>query len=98
MVDKETVKHKGRSATDEELFAFAQAPSWQNRLDQHTLERTKAIIAAYHEAMKRNRFIRHIPKERKRQTDIERILFARSQENRYSVDELYSAFDHIPPL
>ena len=97
MLDTETVKHKGHPAADEELFAFAQAPSWQNRLDQHTLERTKAIIAAYHEAMNRNRFIRHIPKEMKRRNDIERILFARGQENRYSVDELYSAFDNITP-
>ena len=97
MLDKETLKHKGNPATDEELFTFAQSPNWQDTLDQHVLERTKAIIAAYHEAMNRNRFIRHIPKERKRQTDIERILFARGQENRYSVDELYSAFDDIQP-
>lgn len=96
MLDKETLKHKGHPASDEELFAFAQAPNWQDSLDQHVFERTKAIIAAYHEAMNRNRFIRHIPKERKHQTDIERILFARGQENLYSVDELYSAFDHIP--
>jgi len=97
MLDKETLKHKANPATDAELFTFAQSPNWQDSLDQHVLERAKAIIAAYHEAMNRNRFIRHIPKERKRQTDIERILFARGQENRYSVDELYSAFDHISP-
>jgi hypothetical protein len=97
MLDKETLKHKANPATDAELFTFAQSPNWQDSLDQHTLERTKAIIAAYHEAMNRNRFIRHIPKERKRQTDIERILFARGQENLYSVDELYSAFDSITP-
>ncbi|WP_407383915.1 hypothetical protein [Ruminococcus sp.] len=66
-------------------------------LDQHVLERTKTIIAAYHEALNRNQFIRHIPKEMKRKNDIERILFARGQENRYSVDELYSAFDDIQP-
>ena len=97
MLDTETVKHKGHPATDRELFDFAQSPNWQDTLDQHVLERTKAIIAAYHEAMNRNRFIRHIPKERKRQTDIERILFARGQENLYSVDELYSSFDNISP-
>ena len=97
MLDKETLKHKANPATDAELFTFAQSPNWQDSLDQHVLERTKTIISAYNEAMKRNRFIRHIPKERKRQTDIERILFARGQENLYSVDELYSAFDHIPP-
>ncbi len=98
MLDTETVKHKGHPAADDELFTFAQSPNWQESLDQHVFERTIAIIAAYHEAMKRNRFIRHIPKERKRQTDIERILFARGQENLYSVDELYSAFDNISPF
>ena len=97
MLDTETIKHKGHPAADEALFAFAQAPNWQDTIDQHTLERTKAIIAAYHDALNRNRFIRHIPKEMKRRNDIERILFARGQENLYSVDELYSAFDHIPP-
>ena len=97
MLDKETLKHKANPATDAELFTFAQSPNWQESLDQHVLERTKAIIAAYHEAMNRNRFIRHIPKEMKRRNDIERILFARGQENRYSVDELYSAFDDIQP-
>ena len=98
MLDKETLKHEANPATDAELFTFAQSPNWQDSLDQHVLERTKAIIAAYHEAMNRNRFIRHIPKERKRQTDIERILFARGQENLYSVDELYHAFDNISPF
>lgn len=97
MLDTEMVKHKGRPAADEALFAFAQTPNWQDVLDQHTLERTKTIIEAYHEALNRNRFIRHIPKEMKRKNDIERILFARGQENRYSVDELYSAFDDIQP-
>ena len=97
MLDTETIKHKGHPSADEALFAFAQVPNWQDTLDQHTLERTKAIIAAYHEAMNRNRFIRHIPKEMKRRNDIERILFARGQETRYSVDELYSAFDDITP-
>lgn len=97
MLDKETLNHKANPATDAELFTFAQSPDWQNSLDQHVFERTKAIIAAYHEAMNRNRFIRHIPKEMKRRNDIERILFARGQENRYSVDELYSAFDDIQP-
>jgi hypothetical protein len=97
MLDKEMLKYKAHPAADDELFTFAQSPNWQESLDQHVFERTKAIIAAYHEAMNRNRFIRHIPKEMKLKNDIERILFARGQENRYSVDELYSAFDDIQP-
>ena len=96
MLDTKTLKHKAQPANDEALFTFAQSPNWQNTIDLHTFERTKAIIAAYNEALNRLRYIRHIPKERKRQTDIERILFARGQENQYSIDELYHAFDNIP--
>ena len=96
MLDTKTLKHKAQPANDEALFTFAQSPDWQNNIDLHTFERTKAIIAAYNEALNRLRYIRHIPKERKRQTDIERILFARGQENQYSIDELYHAFDNIP--
>ena len=96
LLDTEMVKHKAQPANDEALFTFAQSPDWQNTIDLHTFERTKAIIAAYNEALNRLRYIRHIPKERKRQTDIERILFARGQENQYSIDELYHAFDNIP--
>ena len=96
MLDTKTLKHKAQPANDEALFTFAQSPDWQNTIDLHTFERTKAIIAAYNEALNRLRYIRHIPKERKRQTDIERILFARGQENQYSIDELYHAFDNIP--
>ena len=96
MLDTKTLKHKAQPANDEALFTFAQSPDWQNTIDLHTFKRTKAIIAAYNEALNRLRYIRHIPKERKRQTDIERILFARGQENQYSIDELYHAFDYIP--
>lgn len=96
MLDKETLKHKAQPANDEALFTFAQFTDWQNTIDQHTLERTKTIITAYNEALNRLRYIRHIPKEMKRKNDIERILFARGQENQYSVDELYHVFDNIP--
>ena len=90
-----TVVHKAQPATDKDLFSFAQRKGWENKLDPHILERTRSITTVYREALSRLRYNRHIPKERKRQTDIERILFARGQENRFSVDELYHAFDGI---
>lgn len=40
------------------------------------------------------RYLRHIPKDLKRRRDIERILFARGQENEYSVDSLYALLDY----
>ena len=90
-----TVIHKAHPAPDRDLFSFAQRKGWENKLDPHILERTRSITTAYREALSRLRYNRHIRKERKRQSDIERILFARGQENRFSVDELYHAFDNM---
>ena len=87
--------HKAQPAPDKDLFSFAQRKGWENNLDPHILERTRSITTAYREALSRLRYNRHIPKERKRQSDIERILFARGLENRFSVDELYHAFDNM---
>lgn len=93
-----TVLHKAHSASDEVLFSFAQKKGWQDSLDPHAFERTRSIIMAYREAQSRLRYVRHLPKERKRQSDIERILFARGQENRCTADELYHAFDDMTPM
>lgn len=97
MLKRETVKHELAMASDEKLFAFAADPRWKEKLDPYTMERTKAIAAAYHEAISRMRYLRHIPKDLKRRKDIERILFARGQENEYSVDSLYALFDYAEP-
>ena len=95
MLYAETEKHNSQPVQDSQLFAFAETDGWQDQLDRHILERTKSIIFAYREALSRMRHLHHIPMEMKRKTDIERILYARGQESRYSVDELYHAFDNI---
>ena len=43
----------------------------------------------------RVRQVRHTSTDMKRRNDIYRILFARGQETKYSVDELYAAFDDV---
>lgn len=93
-----SVLHKAQPASDEALFTFAQNKGWQDNLDPHILDRTRSIITAYREALSRLRYLRHLPKERKRQSDIERILFARGQENNFTADELYHAFDDMTPM
>ncbi len=97
MLGAEMEKHKAQPVLDSLLFTFAQHKDWQDHLDRHILDRTKEIIAAYHEALRRLQHFHHISKEMRRKTDIERILYARGQENRYSIDELYHAFDDIQP-
>lgn len=62
------------------------------------MERTKAIISAYREALSRVRYIKHLPADRRRRSDIEQILYARGQENEHSVDELYALFDNTAPI
>lgn len=98
MLGRETVKHKCAPAPAEKLFIFAKDPDWKDKLDPHTLERTREIIAAYNEALGRMRYIKHIPAEMKRISDIQQILFSRGQETQYSTDDLYALFDSSSPL
>jgi hypothetical protein len=73
------------------LFVFAQAPDWKERLDKTTLDRVASIIRDYETALRRIRYVNHIPSEMKRKGDIYRILYARGQENVYTVDEAVAA-------
>ena len=97
-----TMEHKTEKVIvspvrDENLFAFAQSSDWKEQLDKATLERVATIIRDYETALQRIRYINHIPSDMKRKGDIYRILYARGQENDYSVDELYSLFENMSP-
>ena len=96
-LERKTEKVIVSPVCDENLFAFAQNPDWKERLDKATLERVASIIRDYETALQRIRYIKHIPSEMKRKGDVYRILYARGQENDYSVDELYSVFENILP-
>ena len=78
---------------DWQLFAFAGDPNWKEHLDPVLLERMRQLIADYEEALHRKQFLRIEPKYMIRQTDVQRILYARNQEDMYTVDELYHSFD-----
>ena len=97
MLEYKTEKVKTSPVSDESLFVFAQSPNWKERLDKTTLDRVASIIRDYETALQRIRYINHIPSEMKRKGDIYRILYARGQENDYSVDELYSLFENMSP-
>lgn len=96
-LEKNTVKTVANPVSDEELFVFASDPDWKNKLNPETLNKVASIIADYKQAIKRVRQIRNASADFKRKTDVYRILFARGQEKDFSVDELYAAFDDIPP-
>ena len=94
MLDKNTQKCGAEPVKDEGLFDFVFEPGWKEKRDPRMMERMASVIADYEEALRRVRYLHHAPENMKRKSDVERILFARGQENDYTVDELYAAFDH----
>ena len=85
---KHTPAIKSKPAKSSELFTFAQEPDWKKHLDQEIWERVSALLADYEACLSRIRTCRVEPKEKKRKSDIERILFARGQEEFWDTDEL----------
>ena len=73
---KHTPANKSKPAKDSELITFAQEPDWKEHLDQAVLEQVSALLTDYEKCLHRIRICRLEPKEKKRKSDIERILFA----------------------
>ena len=96
-LEEETVPMGSRPAKDEQLFTFAADPSWKQKLDPVVLKQVEQLISDYEEAQRRCRYLRIEPEYMTRKNDVIRILYARNQENDYSVEELYHCFDHVWP-
>lgn len=94
---QETRKVEFTPVPDKALFSFASELNWKNTLNPEIMGRMASLIADYEEAQRRVRFLRHSPEAMKRRSDIDRILFARGQENEYSTDTLYALFDLETP-
>ena len=89
MLERHTLRLKPTPASDEELFPFAREKGWKDKLNPEDLELMKSVIADYEEAHRRIRISRITTNDMKRRSDVERILFARGQEEEYTADELY---------
>lgn len=87
---------KPQLAADEELFKFA-TPGWKDRLDKPTLEAVSELLTDYEHCLSRIRACRAPTKNRSREQDVDRILYARGQEELYDSDTLYAAFSDIEP-
>ena len=96
-LEKHTPAIKSKPAKDSELFTFAQEPDWKDHLDQAILEQVSVLLTDYEKCLQRIRACRVEPKEKKRKSDIERILFARGQEELWDTDELYAQLGSLPP-
>ena len=94
---KNTPRIKARPAKDEELFSFARQPDWKGQLTPDKLATVDALLQDYDACLSRIRACRVPLKEKKRKSDVERILYARGQEDTYDPDELYALFGSLPP-
>lgn len=94
---KNTPRIKAKPAKDEELFSFARQPDWREQLDSDKLAAVDALLQDYDACLSRIRACRIPLKEKKRKSDVERILYARGQEDTYDPDELYALFGSLPP-
>ena len=97
LLEENTEAKELKPARDEELFTFATEPNWKDKLDPILMKRVEALIADYEEALRRCRFTIRSPQYMTRKTDVQRILFSRNQEDKYTVEELYHCFDHVSP-
>lgn len=95
---KNTPRIKAKPTKDEELFSFAaQQPAWREQLDSDKLAAVAMLLQDYDACLSRIRACRVPLKEKKRKSDVERILYARGQEDAYDPDELYALFGSLPP-
>ena len=94
---KNTPRIKARPVKDEELFSFARQPDWREHLDSDKLAAVDTLLRDHDACFSRIRACRVPVKEKKRKSDVERILYARGQEDAYDPDELYALFGSLPP-
>ena len=94
---KNTPRIKANPAKDEDLFFFARQPDWKEQLNSDKLAAVDALLRDHDACLSRIRACRVPVKEKKRKSDVERILYARGQEDAYDPDELYALFGSLPP-
>jgi len=94
---KNTSRIKPKPAADSELFTFAQNEHWKEELDETVLSAVSALLKDYEACLSRIRACRVTAKDKPRKNDINRVLYARGQEEQVDSDELYALFQNLPP-
>lgn len=95
MLKKNTPKLKPKPAMDSELFAFAAEPDWKEKLDSNILTAISALLRDYEACLSRVRACRAPIRHKAKQSDIDRILYSRGQEELYDSDTLYAVFSEL---
>ncbi len=91
MLQKLTARNPAPPTDPSLLYTFA-VPGWKENLDAAVSAKVKALAKDYDHCLRRIRASRQPYQNSKRITDIERILFARGQEDLCDIDSLYAAF------
>lgn len=95
MLKKHTPKLRPKPAKDSELFVFASEADWKERLDSNILSEISVLLKDYVACLSRIRACRAPIKHKAKQTDIDRILYSRGQEELYDSDTLYAVFSAL---
>lgn len=93
-LERHTPKIKPRKNKPSDLYTFAEL-GWEKKLDSLILSAVTALAQDYKHCLRRIRASRQPIKERARQSDIAKILFARCQEDDYDTDTLYALFSAL---
>ena len=96
-LEEHTPKLREPSQPDEVLFSFAQDPQWKEKLPQASLKLVEEMILEYQRCLGRIRVSMAPVREQPHRTDVERILYARGQEELVTAEELYAAFSALEP-
>ena len=96
-LEEHTPKLREPSQPDEVLFSFAQDLQWKEKLPQSCLKLVEEMILEYQRCLGRIRVSMAPVREQPHRTDVERILYARGQEELVTAEELYAAFSALEP-
>lgn len=96
-LEEHTPKLREPSQPDEALFSFAQDPQWKEKLPQAALKLVEEMILEYQRCLGRIRVSMAPVREQLHRTDVERILYARGQEELVTAEELYASFSALEP-
>ena len=96
-LEEHTPKLREPSQPDEVLFSFAQDPQWKEKLPQASRKLVEEIVLEYQRCLGRIRVSMAPVREQPHRTDVERILYARGQEELVTAEELYAAFSALEP-
>lgn len=92
-----TPRLKPKPASDADLFTFAEQPDWKQSLDPKILSAISELVRTYDTVLSRIRYCRSQSRSAPKRNDIDRILYARGQEDLYDPDTLYAAFSELHP-